>query len=85
MTSRSNLIAWIERRGSGRFVGAFVGEGAGPDPERNFPGRQPATQVFSSRDEASEWINQQAMALGLPVKWVGDTQDASSEESVFPL
>lgn len=73
MRPKCNLIAWIERQGTGRFVGAFVGEGAGPDPNRNFPGREPATRVCSSRDEARAWIKEEAASLDLPVKWVSDT------------
>jgi hypothetical protein len=72
MTLSGNLLAWIEPRGAGEFVGAFVGEGAAPDAHRHISGRLPATQVCSSSDEARQWVEDQAAALDLPVKWVSD-------------
>ncbi len=72
MTPSGQLLAWIEPKGDHRFVGAFVGEdsiaGAGSD----VPGRSPATQLCSSSTEAREWVEEQAAALNLPVKWVSD-------------
>jgi hypothetical protein len=70
MTLNGSLLAWIESRGADEFVGAFVGEGAARDDKRNLPGRAPATQVCSSPDEARQWVEEQAAALALPVKWV---------------
>jgi hypothetical protein len=74
MTFRANLIAWIEPHGSNQFVGAYVGEGAGPDPQANFAGRAPATRLCSSREEAGKWIVEQATALDLPIKWISQTR-----------
>jgi hypothetical protein len=68
-----NLLAWIEPRGTGEFVGAFIGEGAAADAHSRFAGRAPATQACSSLDEARQWVEAQAAALDLPVKWVRDT------------
>jgi hypothetical protein len=62
MTPSGQLLAWIERSGTGEFRGAFVGDGA-----RN---RLPATQACSSIDEAREWVVEEAAALGVPVKWL---------------
>jgi hypothetical protein len=67
-----NLLAWIEPCDAGEFIGAFVGEGALPDAHRDFPGRAPATRICSSPDEARQWVENQAAALDLPVKWVSD-------------
>ena len=57
-------------------MGAFPGEGALPDIHRKSPGRAPARQLCSTSDEAREWIEDQAAALGLPIKWVDSTQMA---------
>jgi hypothetical protein len=65
-----NLLAWVEPRGAGEFVGAFIGEGAAADAHSRFPGRAPATQACSSLEEARQWVEDQAAALDLPVKWV---------------
>jgi hypothetical protein len=70
MPLEGHLIAWIEARGSDGYVGAFVGEGATAGVRKDFPGRSPARYVCSSPDEAQQWIEDQASALDLPVKWV---------------
>jgi hypothetical protein len=70
MALSGNLVAWIESRGADEFIGAFVGEGAIPDRRADVPGRTPATQVCSSSDEARQWVEEQAAALALPVKWL---------------
>jgi hypothetical protein len=64
------LLAWIKPEGTGQFVGAFVGEDAAPGRSRNFPGREPAAQLFSSRDDARRCIEGQGAAVRLPIKWV---------------
>ena len=56
------LAAWIERQEQG-FLAAFVGEFA-------MKQRMPATMLFASRHEAQSWINDQAEAIGVQVKWV---------------
>ena len=73
MTLSGNLLAWIEPRSAGEFVGAFVGEGATPDKRRQYPGRAPATHRFSSPDAARQWIEEQAAALDLPIKWLDNS------------
>jgi hypothetical protein len=72
MALSGNLLAWIKPGGAGEFIGAFVGEGAAPDGRRLFPGRAPAVRSCSSSDEARKWVEDQATALDLPVKWVPD-------------
>ena len=67
-----SLLAWIERCGSGDFIGAFVGEGAVPGAIPDFPGREPAKHRCFSLDEARQWIEQEAAAFGVPIKWVND-------------
>ena len=68
-----NLLAWVKPWGSDAFVGAFIGEYALPDVQASAPLRRaPATQVCSSSDEAHQWVEDQAAALQLPVKWVRD-------------
>jgi hypothetical protein len=59
----SRLLAWIEPRDDEAFLAAFVGK---PVADR----RAPATQLFASPDEARQWIEHEAAALGLPVEWV---------------
>ncbi|MDR3531045.1 MAG: hypothetical protein P4L90_10900, partial [Rhodopila sp.] len=69
-----NLLAWIEPCGADGFIGAFVGEGAVPDPRRPSGGRAPATKLCSSPDEARQWIEDQAAAFDLPIQWIeGDS------------
>lgn len=65
-----SLLAWIERCGAAEFVGAFVGEGAVPGAIPDFPGREPAMRRCFSPDEARQWIEQEAAAFGVPIKWV---------------
>jgi hypothetical protein len=72
MKPLGNLLAWIKPCGGDRYVAAFVGEGAVAGAYRDFPGRAPATQFCSSLDEARRWIEQQAAALELPVRWVSE-------------
>ncbi len=69
MTLSGNLLAWIEPCGADDYIGAFIGEGAVPDSR--FAGRAPATQHCSSPEEARQWVEAEAAALDLPVKWVG--------------
>jgi len=70
MTNSGSLLAWIESRNAVEYVGAFVGEDAARGTPGQRPGRAPATQVCSSPDEARQWVEQQAAALAVPVKWV---------------
>jgi hypothetical protein len=67
-----NLLGWIKPLSADEFVGAFVGEGAVPDAHKGFPGRAPATQLCSTLDEARQWVEEQAAAFDLPVKWVSE-------------
>jgi hypothetical protein len=60
------LLAWIEPRGGDReFTAAFV---SAPTAER----RAPATYSCASLNEAREWVEVQAAALGVPVEWTDD-------------
>jgi hypothetical protein len=59
------LLAWIEPHSDDEFVAAFVGEGAAAQ------GRAPATQLCSTPADARLWIEGQAAAFALPVKWMG--------------
>ena len=70
MTPCGNLLAWIEARGADTYIGAIVGEGAVADRQRCFAGRAPATQLCGSPDEARRWVENEAAALDLPVKWI---------------
>lgn len=70
MALDGNLLAWVEPCGSDEFMGAFVGEDAVPDLRRHFRGRVPATQLCSTPEEARQWVENQAAALHLPIKWV---------------
>jgi hypothetical protein len=71
-TRHGNLLGWIKPLSADEFVGAFVGEGAVPDARRGFLGRAPATQLCSTHDEARQWVEEQAAAFDLPVKWVSE-------------
>lgn len=70
MKPLGSLLAWIKPRSPGEFVAAFVGEDAAPGARGDFSGRAPATQLCSSPDEARRWIEDQAAAFDLPVRWV---------------
>jgi hypothetical protein len=70
-----NLLAWIEPCDGG-FIGAFVGEGAVPDPDARISGRAPATHLCATPDEARHWVETEAAALDLPVRWVVETDRA---------
>jgi hypothetical protein len=59
--TQSKLRAWVERHDDG-FVAAFVGE--------NAYARAPATRLCDSLDEAHMWVEVEAAAFGVPVKWV---------------
>jgi hypothetical protein len=42
-----------------------------PTDAHEKPGRRPATKRCRSADEAMQWIDREAAALGFPVEWVG--------------
>jgi hypothetical protein len=67
-----NLLAWIKPCKADQYVAAFVGEGAVAGAYKDFPGRAPAARFCTSLDEARQWIEEQAAALDLPVKWVSE-------------
>jgi hypothetical protein len=56
------LLAWIECRADDEFIATFVGGGA--------PKRRPAMRLFASADKARQWVEEEALVLGLPVEWV---------------
>jgi hypothetical protein len=58
-----HFLAWIEPRGSDEFLAAFVGEPVARQ-------RAPATQLCSSAGEARQWVEREAAAVDIPVKWV---------------
>ena len=59
----NKLLAWIEPRSRDQaFTAAFVSV---PTASR----RAPATCSCTSPDEAREWVEVQAAALGIPVEW----------------
>jgi hypothetical protein len=66
------LLAWIKPRSVDEFVAAFVGEDAALSARKDFPGRAPATRLCSSPDEARRWMEDQAAALDLPIKWMSE-------------
>ena len=58
----NKLLAWIEPRNDREFRAAFVSV---PTASR----RAPATYSCASPEEAREWVEVQAAALGIPVEW----------------
>jgi hypothetical protein len=70
MKPSGNLLAWIRPRSDDEFIAAYVGEYAAPGVRKDFAGRAPATQICSSPDQAQRWIEEQAAALDLPLKWL---------------
>ena len=77
MIPNGHLLAWVEPDGEDGFIGAFVGEGAAPDASAHRLGRAPATQLCASAVAARRWIEEQAAALALPVKWIENPIDQS--------
>ncbi len=57
------LLAWVEPRDGDVFLAALVGEDAADI-------RAPATQLCASHRAARQWIEDEAAALGLPVRWL---------------
>jgi hypothetical protein len=63
MPLRGKLLAWIEPGDTeGELVAAFVGGGT--------PDRPPVTRLCATPDEAREWVETEADAIGVPVHWV---------------
>jgi len=71
-TPIGNLLAWIAPHQAGTYIGAFIGEDAALGSGRYFDGRAPAMQICSSPDAARRWVEGQAAAIGLPIKWLGE-------------
>jgi hypothetical protein len=63
MPPTGKLLAWIEPRSGDRFLASFISAAA-------VPGCPPATHLCSSRADASQWITDQAAAVGFQVEWV---------------
>ena len=61
MTSDGALRAWVEPQGD-QTLAAFIG--------LHETRRAPATRLFPSANEARKWIETEAAAIGLPVRWV---------------
>jgi len=72
MKPNGNLLAWIKPCSDDAFIAAFVGEDAAAGACQDFPGRAPATQLCSSSQQARRWIEEQAAALDLPLRWLTD-------------
>ena len=58
----SKLVAWIEPCGASEFSGKFVSEETAAQ-------RAPASCSCASRDEAKQWVEREADALGVPLEW----------------
>ena len=59
------LLAGIAPRGAAAYLAAVVDPEAAPDtPTAKF--------LFSSRDDARQWIEEQAEARGQPLLWVSE-------------
>jgi hypothetical protein len=72
MVPTVSLLAWVKPLGPDEFVGAFVGEGATPDIGTGYRGRQPAIRLCRSPKAAQEWVEDQAAALEVPIKWINE-------------
>ncbi len=62
MSSSSRLLAWIEPGSGQEFEAAFVSAAMASR-------RRPATRRCASPDEARQWVEGEAAALGVPVEW----------------
>jgi hypothetical protein len=68
MPSGNKLLAWIESRSGQEFTAAFV---SAPTASR----RRPATRSYASPDQARQWVEQEAAALGIPVEWTDSSPE----------
>ena len=66
----SSLLAWIEADDHGTVAGCFVGEGVVSEPSGAQAPRAPAVLLCDSAEEARRWIEQEAVHVGVPVKWL---------------
>ena len=62
MSLSGKLLAWVEPRASDRYLVSLVGGAA--------PGREPATRLCGSLNEARQWVETEAAALGVPIEWL---------------
>jgi hypothetical protein len=69
MPLTTKLLAWIEPHPDDGYLAAIVGGDAS--------GRAPATRVCRSPEEARQWVEAEAAAIGAPVEWLpGDRRRA---------
>jgi hypothetical protein len=68
MPQSSKLLAWVEPHRDQEFVAAYVSGAA--------TRRRPATQLCASPDDARQWVEHEAAALGLAVEWVSEPPEA---------
>jgi len=61
MYGKRNFLAWVEPHGE-TVVASFVSAAAAA--------RTPAKRVCGSREEARQWIEGEAKAVGAPIEWV---------------
>lgn len=69
------IIAWTKDDGAGAVTAAFVGEGTFARRGRNYPTRQPAARQCHSMEDARKWVQREAQALGVAVKWLDQAPD----------
>jgi hypothetical protein len=63
------LLAWIEPRDGEAVQAAFVGAIVAGTTKAAAQ-RAPATLICASRQEAMQWVESEAAAIGIPVEWV---------------
>ncbi|MEA2742275.1 MAG: hypothetical protein QOF90_2794 [Acetobacteraceae bacterium] len=70
MVPSGRLRAWIERYSDDKYLAAFIGVAVLPGGSVAPAERPPATHICSSSNSARQWVENEAMAFGLPVEWV---------------
>jgi hypothetical protein len=60
--SGSKLLAWIEQGDGDQFVAAYLGSGARQ--------RLPAMRICATSEDARQWVEAEAGALGVAVEWM---------------
>jgi hypothetical protein len=64
MPSSRKLLAWIDPQTGDRVTAAFVASAMASK-------RSPVTRRCASQDEARQWVEREAAALGdVPVEWI---------------
>jgi hypothetical protein len=75
MSDLEKVLAWIEPAGD-MFVATLLGK---PSVQT----RQAAKKAHRSPDQARQWVEAEAVSVGLPIEWA-DAKSGRSQRPGFP-